>query len=177
MKNYFWKTAIFCCVMIASVAMTACGGDNDEPSQPSEDTKAVNVSVIFNYNLSQDVLDYCDVVMTYNDGTGEKTETMTSPTWSKVVTGKLPNTFTFSRKVTLKSGKDLSQKESVTVIRGYSYSYQLFNADGKPVNSGNYNGTSSTLTMSGSSAIEMVNDGRLDDSHTCTFNANGSLVQ
>ena len=174
MKKYFWRAAICCCAMIASVALTACGGDDDEPDQ---DNKAVKVALKFNFTLSQDIIDYCDVVVTYNDGTGEKTETMTSTTWSKTLSSKLPATFTFNRKVTLKSGKDLSKVQSVKIDRIYSYAYELFNAAGKAVNTGSYNNSGGSLTMSGAAAVEMVNSGRMDDSRTCAFTADGQLVQ
>ena len=176
MKKYLIGAAAICCMLISGVALTACGGD-DEPSNSTEDKKPAKVAMKFNYSLSQDVLDYCDVVITYNDGTGAKTETMTSTTWSKTVSAQLPVDFSFSRKVTLKSGKDITKATSLTISRNYSYSYELFDEAGKTLNSGNYTGTGSSITSAGSAAAALVNEGRLNDSHSYSFDANGVLKQ
>lgn len=175
MKKYLMGAAAICCMMISGVALTACG-DDDEPTNPTEDKTPAKVTMKFEYTLSQDVIDYCDVVVTYNDGTGVKTETMTSTTWSKTVSAKLPATFSFSKKVTLKSSKDITQASSVKVERNYKYVYELLNAEGKTLNSGNYADMGYSMTLAGSGAAQLINNGRLDDSHTYTFDANGNLA-
>lgn len=70
--------AVLCCAMISTV-FTACGSDDDNntPTPPAEDTTPKQVAMDYYLFTTEDMLNYCNVEVTYDDGTGTKTATLT----------------------------------------------------------------------------------------------------
>ena len=109
MKKFFYMSVL---VLMAALTLTSCGSDDnkkDEPSEPTPTSK--NVSYEATANFSQDVLDICDLTMSYKDSDGKTvTETVTSTTWTKKVTVKnLPSTVGVKFGIKMKSGVELTK--------------------------------------------------------------------
>ena len=105
MKKFMIGAAAFCCMLFSSVALTACGSDdNDNDDSGKTDPYALKEIVMeVKFKEPQDMLDVCDAKVTVN---GE-TETVTSADWTKSVkTTVLPAHFSISLKMSKKAGKD-----------------------------------------------------------------------
>ena len=131
------------------------------------------------YN-TEDMLNYCNIEVTYNDGTGAKTVMLTKDnvdegfSWKQTVVAKhLPATFTFSRKVTLKQSVD--EVETFTYTRGYFYAYAFYNAAGKHVKDGTPFNYINEIPVSGAAVATIINSGRLDKTYTYTFDEKGEM--
>ena len=97
--------AVLCCTMTATV-FTACGSDDkEEEPKPSTEVTPTMVAMTFTFNATADMVNFFDMVITYNDGTGEKQETMTGTQWKKTLKVKLPASFSFSRQCRVKADK------------------------------------------------------------------------
>ena len=78
MKKFFYMSVL---VLMAALTLASCGGD--EPSGPSGPSEPTSKSVLYEATayFSQDVLDLCDLTMSYKDSDGKTiTETVTSTT-------------------------------------------------------------------------------------------------
>lgn len=160
--------------MTMTTALTACGDDNDDnvPSN-TNDLKPAGVTMTYTFFVTQDMLDYCDIVVSYNDGTGEKTETMTSLEWTKTVTAKLPCTFTFDKTVTLKSSKDITQADKVTYTNRVAFKYDILNAAGNPIGKSRMGEFGVNSTLTGEKVGEIVSSGSLNLRQVYKFDING----
>ena len=163
---------VLCCAMTASV-FTSCGSD-DDPAGSGDDTTPARVRVAAVFPQAEAVLRYCDVKVEYDDGTGTKTEIVTSPKWEKTLEAKLPATITFKRTVTLKTDVTPSSTESITFDSTCSDGSCLLNAAGNPLTNLSIGKSSSTKTLNGEKFIEYVESGRLDKTITYSFDANGN---
>lgn len=95
--------AAFCCMMISSMALTACGSDDNDDSSKTDPYAPKEIVMDVEFNEPQDILDVCDATVTIN---GE-TETITSANWSKTVKATaLPAHFSINVKISKKAGKD-----------------------------------------------------------------------
>ena len=99
-------------LLMDALTKTSCGShDNkkDEPSEPTPTSKSVSYEATASF--SQDVLDICDLTMSYKDSDGKTvTETVTSATWTKKVTVKnLPSTVGVKFGIKMKSGVELTK--------------------------------------------------------------------
>ncbi len=174
MKKYLMTlAAVLCCAMMTTV-FTACGGDDDDNDKKT-DNKPTGVELSVSFSESEDMLEYCDIQIEYNDGTGAKTEAMTTTSWSKTLTAKLPATFTVKKTVTLKADKDMTSAKTIEYVQKYSCNYSLVYASG---------GASSQFAVTGSShsglgaadeMAEVVAKGLLDKTLIFTFDADGNL--
>ena len=110
MKKFFYMSVL---VLMAALTLASCGSDDekkkDEPSEPTPTSKSVSYEATANF--SQDVLDICDLTMSYKDSDGKTvTETVTSTTWTKKVTVKnLPSTVGVKFGIKMKSGVELTK--------------------------------------------------------------------
>jgi len=162
------------CAMAMTTALTACGDDNDDNGSNTNDLKPAGVTMTYTFYVTQDMLDYCDIVVSYNDGTGEKTETMKTLEWKKTLTAKLPCTFTFNKTVTLKSDKDISQADKVTYTNRVAFSYGILNAAGNPIGQGRSGEFGVNSTLTGEKVGEIITSGSLNLKQTYTFDLNGN---
>jgi len=171
--------AVFCCIMMACAALTACGSDDDHKNNPNgndieiTDLTAVGVKVNFNFESTADILQYCDITVSYDDGNGVKTETMTAPKWSKTVSAKLPSVVTFIRKVTTKAGVELKDVEKLDYTADYNYSYDVLNAAGEVLTSVSPTPVSNHQSLSGAQVAALIREGLADQTVSIFFDING----
>jgi predicted small secreted protein len=116
MKKFFYMGVL---VLMAALTLTSCGSDDnkkDEPSEPTPTSKSVSYEATASF--SQDVLDICDLTMSYKDSDGKTvTETVTSTTWTKKVTVKnLPSTVGVKFGIKMKSGVELTKDKYDAII-------------------------------------------------------------
>lgn len=118
MKKFFYMSVL---VLMAALTLASCGGDEPSgPSGPSGPSEPTSKSVLYEATayFSQDVLDLCDLTMSYKDSDGKTiTETVTSTTWTKKVTVKsLPSTVGVKFGIKMKSGVELTKEKYDVII-------------------------------------------------------------
>ena len=105
MKKFFYMSVL---VLMAALTLTSCGDDKkDEPSVSKK------VSYEASVTIAQDMLDICDVTMTYKDSDGKAvTEAVTSTTWNKKVdVKKLPAVVGMMCNFKMKNGVQLTKEK------------------------------------------------------------------
>ncbi len=175
--------AVLCCAT-ATTALTSCGDDDPADSgsgSSSSDSKVAGVTAKVALGVSKDVLNYCDVTVTYNDGiTDEKTDILKDDTlWVKEITvNKLPANITVKRNVVLKKDIDVNDIKSLKVANIKFYDYIKLNAAGKALTGYTKNLTgASTKTISGSQVKRYIEEeGRLNENIDIKFDAEGNYV-
>ena len=102
MKKYFVIAAL---LITAALAITACG--DDEPKE------TVTATATYSMNFSQDLLNACNVFITYKAENGRNVmEAVTSTWWTKSVTSdKFPAEFGVMYKFSTKSDAELVQEK------------------------------------------------------------------
>ena len=102
MKKFFYMAAL---LMVAVFSLTACG--DDEPKDK------VTATATYNMTFSQDLLNACNVFITYKAENGRNVmEAVTSTWWTKTVTSdKFPAEFGVMYKFSTKSNAELSQEQ------------------------------------------------------------------
>ena len=170
--------AVLCCAMTTTV-FTACGDDNSTPpEEPKPDNTPAYAEVTFTFWGTQDMLDIADMTVTYNDGTGEKTETVTTANWVKTVKAALPVSFKFGRKITLKEGVTLSDDQTYSYTSSHLVDYRVLTANGTRIKSGTSgNPTGNPNRWEGSKINALITSGRLDSSYTFDFDKDGKCPQ
>ncbi|MBP5338787.1 MAG: hypothetical protein J6Z14_05705 [Prevotella sp.] len=178
MKKILMAAAALCCAMTTTV-FTACGGDDDDNgnTQKSDNTPAY-AEMTFTFWGTQDMLDIADMTVTYNDGTGDKTETVTTVDWVKTVKAVLPVSFKFERKVTLKEGVTLSDDQTYSYISKHQTKYSVTTAKGTTLKSGTAGAlTKQTTSVKGDKINLVITSGLMDASYTYDFDKNGKCPQ
>lgn len=146
MKKFFMGATAFFCMIISSVALTACGGDNNEPEVKPQ-TSILGVAASYTVSVPEQMANLCDYTVTYygidNKLTTEAASWTTSngtSTWKKTVNSIIfPTKFGLKLTAKLKDGAD-----TVNVVIKNAYptlatiSLQSINQDatlawGKPV--------------------------------------------
>lgn len=177
MKSFFLKSGLL--MMAMGMAFVSCSEDDNNGTEiPGQDEGKKTAAVVFEYTNVEtaDIIEYCDIVVEYNDGSGVKTETVTTTEWKKTFTTNLPCTYTFKKTVTLKVDKDMAAAEKISYIKnGHIYKYTIVDADGKSVNKTGGSSHVGTATSAGSKIAEGITKGSLNIANTYTFNAEGSL--
>lgn len=175
--------AAFCCTMTTAV-FNACNKKTDKPAVAQKettpdvaqkDTTPAFVQMDFTFDATQDMLDYCDIVVKYDDGAGEKSDTVSATQWSKSVKVALPATVTFSREVTLKAGKDASTTEKIAYSNGYNLNYSILNANGEDLGKSGNTFSTSTASLKGSKLAEAVGKSLFNKNYTFTFDESGKI--
>lgn len=122
MKKFFYMAAL---LIVAALTMSSCGSD-----EPKEKTTA---TATYNMTFSQDLLDACNVFITYKAENGRNVmEAVTATWWTKTVTSdKFPAEFGVMYKFSTKSEAELTKEKydltcdlnfSVKTNKGASYS-------------------------------------------------------
>ena len=103
MKKFLFLAAL---MIAASFTLTSCGGD-DEPKDK------VTVTATYNMTFSQDLLNACNVFLTYKAENGRNVmEAVTNTWWTKTVTSdKFPAEFGVMYKFSTKSDAELTQEQ------------------------------------------------------------------
>jgi hypothetical protein len=120
-KKYLYIAVL---LMTTALAMTSCG--DDEPKEK------ITATATYNMSFSQDLLDACNVFITYKAENGRNVmEAVTSTWWTKTVTSnKFPAEFGVMYKFSTKSNAELTQEQydltcdmnfSVKTSKGASY--------------------------------------------------------
>lgn len=180
-KNFFLKSGLLMMAMGMSLAFVSCDEEdinngNDNGGQNNAKKPAAAVVVEYTVLETADFLEYCDIVLEYNDGSGVKTETITATEWKKTFTTALPCKFTFNKTVTLKADKDMAAAEKVSYHQnGYHLSYYLIDADGATVNKGTSLSNTGMATAAASKIAASVAEGRFNTAKTYEFDAAGKL--
>ena len=102
MKKYFYMAAM---LIVAALTLSACG--DDEPKDK------VTATATYNLTFSQDLLNACNVFITYKAENGRNVmEAVTSTWWTKTVTSdKFPAEFGVMYKFSTKSNAELTQEQ------------------------------------------------------------------
>ena len=102
MKRLLFMTTL---LMMAAFSLTSCG--DDEPKEK------VTATATYNLSFSQDLLDACNVFITYKAENGRNVmEAVTSTWWTKTVTSdKFPAEFGVMYKFSTKSDAELTKEK------------------------------------------------------------------
>ena len=171
--------AVLCCAMTTTV-FTACSGDDENngntPKQP--DNTPAYAEVTFTFWGTQDLLDIADMTVTYNDGTGDKTETVTTVNWVKTVKASLPVSFKFERKITLKENVTLTADQTYSYFNGHETKYKVTTANGTEIKSGkSSSGSNQASNLKGDKLNLVITQGLMDRSCTYDFDKDGKCPQ
>ena len=152
--------------------------NNGDDNGDQNNAKKPAAAVVVEYTVLEtaDFLEYCDIVLEYNDGSGAKTETITATEWKKTFTTAFPCKFTFNKTVTLKADKDMAAAEKVSYHKnGYTLSYHLIDADGAIVDKGTSLSNTGKATAAASKIAASVAEGHFNTTKTYEFDAVGKL--
>ena len=178
-KSFIFKSMLAAFVLFASTSLVSCEKDETpETPEPGTDAKKP-VAVSFKYTdiESEDMLEYCNIIMEYTDTNGTKVDTVTTTDWTKVLIAPLPCSFTFKKSYTLKEDKDMTSVEKIKIaFKTCEYHYNLLDVNGEIIDGKVDTKGQGDMTPSSSNAAAMVSAGRLDAVHTFTFDENGILV-
>lgn len=102
MKKYLFMAAV---LIVATLSLSSCG--DDEPKDK------VTATATYNMTFSQDLLNACNVFITYKAENGRNVmEAVTSTWWTKSVTSdKFPAEFGVMYKFSTKSDAELTQEQ------------------------------------------------------------------
>lgn len=100
--NAFFRYAMMAVVMMTTIVSMVSCGDDDEPAV--EEMVIVSATAPYHFEVSNDLLEVADITITYYENNEAKTEKMTSTTWDKKATNKVPGKIGFSVAFAMKSG-------------------------------------------------------------------------
>lgn len=164
--------AALCCTLSCKKA----DNNSQKPEEKPDNTPAY-VEFTMTFWGTDDLVKYADVKVTYNDGTGEKTETVTTANWVKTVKANLPASFTFERKVTLKPDVKMDDEQTYSYVNAHLAEYKIFTASGTQIKTGKAGGTGTTSNLKGSKISLVIEQGLLDASLTYTIDKDGKCPQ
>lgn len=177
---------VFFTLAFTAILFAGCSKDDDSTTEqpvvpPTEEAVPDQVRMSFTYDATPDMLRFLDIVVTYNDGTGEQQDTITTAQWTKTLSGKLPATFSFTHQARVKEDMydTMVATGTVYITRHFSYTYDILDSAGNviPGMSVSYNSPGSrSMAGVGSAAAEGYNQGNLDKTHTYYFNAQGEMT-
>lgn len=178
MKKYLLTLVAVLCYAMTTTVFIACGDDDDDKKADDNTPKKVTVAFVL-YNTA-DMLKYCDIVMSYDNGKGKSQtlkldESMGQDALAVQLdsNSELPATFKVTRKVTLKQGIEYPDQFEYT--SAISYNYTLYNDAGKKIRSGTEGSYGNPKKTSGQ-LMEKINQGLLDYDYNYTFNSKGELT-
>jgi len=119
MKKFFYVSAL---MLVAALTFTSCGSD-----EPKEKT---TVTASYNMTFSQDLLDACNLFITYKAENGRNVmEAVNTTTWTKTVTSdKFPADFGVMYKFSTKSEAELT-KEQYNLTCDLNFSFKTSKGD------------------------------------------------
>lgn len=100
-NSFFYYAMMVVVMMISTVSMVSCGDDDEDAV---EEMAIVSATAPYHFEVSNDLLEVADITITYYENNEEKTEKMTSTTWEKKATNKVPGKIGFSVAFAMKSG-------------------------------------------------------------------------
>ncbi len=172
-----FKGVLAAFVLFASAALVSCEKEVETPNPGTDAKKPVSVQFSYTNMESEDMLEYCNIIMEYTDVNGIKVDTISTTEWKKVYTTTLPCTYSFKKTYTLKEDKDMLSVEKIEFYKdGYDYEYQIFDVNGeefKPKVNGNVNNP--IRPSSSSNVAEHVSTGYFNTVHEFVFDSDGKL--
>lgn len=129
---------------------------------------------------TEDMLEYCNIVIEYSNGKETKSETITEQSW--IMTSKnqqLPCTFTFKKYYTLKEDKDMASLNPVNFFLedSYQYVYHFYNEKEEEISRRGVSSTKKKPTKSkGSTVAEKISTGYFNTVKTFEFSETGKLT-
>lgn len=171
--SFIFKSFFAAFVLFASAALVSCEKEDETPDP--EASKPAAVSLIYTNHETEDMLEYCNIVMEYTDVNGTKVDTITATSWTKEFVTPLPCSYSFKKTYTLKADKDVASVEKIKFgNRMYAYSWEILDANGNKTNKGSFGTSLSSMTTSGSKIAEQVPTGRLNMEKTFAFDKDGN---
>ena len=170
---------------LAATLFAACGKDDDQTTaniqeQPAQQVPAI-VSMMYYLNATDDMLQYIDYTVIFDNGIDEIQDTVTTNRWEKIRAAGLPSTFTIKTRLRVKEGMydALVAVDTFYVNHGHGYAYQIFDstATAIPGMSSFYNAGASTHVGRGALIAEHVQAGDYDKTYTVSFDANGVKIE
>lgn len=180
-KVFLWASAA---LIMGSIALTSCSKEEDEErNNPNPETYVVpeKVKMKYTYYSTEDMLQFLDIVVTYNDGTGEKEDTITTSPWTKELTTNLPAEISFVYKARVKEGmyETMAALDSVHYTRHYAYSYDIIDTAGNVIPSSGTRYSSDNNPSQGGvgeTIARKYNEGKFDRNHFIKFAATGMVL-
>jgi hypothetical protein len=168
---------------LAATLFAACGKDDDQTTaniqeQPAQQVPAI-VSMMYYLTASDDMLQYLDYTVTFDNGIDEVQDTVTTNRWEKIRAAGLPSTFTIKTRLHVKEGMydALVAVDTFYVNRGHGYVYQIFDSTATAIPGMKGNGfIPSTSVGRGALIAEHVQAGDYDKTYTVSFDANGNKI-
>lgn len=184
-KHFFMMLiAAACCMSL----FTACGSDSDDSPNPAEDKTRDKVAMDFTFDVTRDMLKYCDVTITCKKGDQVMGEVKLTDQSVVQVAGfkelyshtatlaanSLPATFSFSRTVKMKDNADLTGVETVRYSTSMGYKYVYYNAAGNLINDADAIPSTNhgTHPAPADQFVNIVNTKMLDVTYVFTFDKN-----
>ena len=180
MKNLKLTLAAVLCCLLTSTLFTGCVKNEDE-----DDDKTVSyAALVFWLQNTSDMINYCNVEVTYGDGkeenhttaVTEKNTTLDLSWGGTLVPNSLPCTVTFTRKVTVKADAELEKKDKFVYSRGYMYTTGVYNAAGSLIKQTGTETKPEELTVTGATAAALIAEGKLNQTFTFTFDEKGEVT-
>lgn len=176
-----FRMAMAATLMCLPIFFAACDKDDpttDTPEQPAPQVPAI-VSMMYYLEASDDMLQYLDYTVTFDNGIDEIQDSVTTNHWEKVRTAGLPGTFTIKTQLRVKEGMydALVAVDTFHVTRGHGYTYQIFDSTATAIPG--MNGTlniPSTSIGRGSLVAERAQAGDYDKTYTLSFDINGNKI-
>ena len=144
--------------------------------------EAVNpTTVSFAYETfeTENMLEYCNIVIEYSDGTETKSDTITGQSWiMSFEKQQLPCTFTFKKYYTLKEDKDMASLNPVSFYPNGCYKYVsvLHDENGALVYNYQDETPCDTMKSKGSTVAEKISTGYFNTVNTFKFSDKGRLT-
>jgi len=140
------------------------------------DTVPQYVQLRFVFKVTQDMLNYCDVVVKYSDGKEIKTDTVNSTSWKALVKVQLPATLIFNREVKLKECSHMADAAAITFTNSYNMQYEILNSSSEGIGKGAVTGEGGSATFTGERVASIVNSGGLNISQRFKIDEMGERV-
>ncbi len=182
MKKFLMTFAAAICCAMSVTMFTSCGDDDNSSNGTGggstvSDTIPASVKIKMSFSETEAMLKYCDITVKYNDGTGEKTDTVKSTEWSKTLSSKLPATFTFKKIITVRDSAGMASNENITFFAGSLYTYAFYNKADENVGGIRQNGImGKTIAENVPEFIKTIKEGEFNETDTFAFDATGKKV-
>jgi len=162
--------AVLCC---ASLFVSCKKGDN--PDTP--DTTPAFVEMTFSFYATQDMINYTDMLVSYEAGNEKNSVNQENLEWSKTVKVNLPCTIKFGRTITVKDGAQLTPDKNFAYTTGFGVSYNFLNAAGQQVKRGGIASSSVSSSMKADKVAVLINNGTLNSEFVYTFDKDGNVAE
>ena len=171
-KTLMTLAAVLCC---ASLFTSCQKGNNASSEENKPDNTPAFVELGISMPATQDMLSYANTVLFYNDGTGEKKETLSSTSWAKTLKVALPCNISFGRTITVKDGVELTKDKQFSYSSGCYVTYNILNSAGAKVKAGGTSGSTSTASLTADKVATLIEKGSLNETHSYSFDKDGNV--